>query len=411
MNIWPSGENMGIPSIFNSQKYFVEKGHTVHFICPANAKEQGYENYYGINIYRFKFPLNFHILPSLLSRLTLHKFLTRLISSFIFNLDWLMFEICSLVWAIKIAYRFKPDIIYAHGLSPVFPAWIVSKIFRTKFIIRVYGTRELYWAYKNTLSRMKEFRDYWALKIPASYLIITKDATRADLLAKTLGVPDYKIKSYRNGVEFDMYNPDPEIKKRICEQLGINPKLKIIISTARIIPFYDVGKLVYALPQLFKENSESVCIIAGDGPEKKSLEEFVQKHNIQSRVFWTGKVDRTYIKDLLNTADIYVSTSDYSNCNNNTWEAMVTGKCIVTIEDELTKEIIVSGKDGILIQKDKLHTLPQVLKELLENASYRQQLANAMLIKSKEVLETWPQRMEKELKLLEELVKNGSRKL
>ena len=39
LDIWPWGKGKGIPSVFASQKGFVERGHEVHFICPLKKKD------------------------------------------------------------------------------------------------------------------------------------------------------------------------------------------------------------------------------------------------------------------------------------------------------------------------------------------------------------------------------------
>lgn len=402
-DIWPWGENKGIPSIFASQKGFVDNGHEVYFLCPAKQGKPKVSDYQGIHICRFSFPFNIDVLS--LYSIRLDKFTSRVLSSIFSNLEWFSFQFYSFFWVLKKGFEVKPDIIYSHGLHPAFPAWAASRILRTKLVFRVYGTRDLYWLSMSCLGRLKEFRDLLALKLPVDYLIITKDGTRAEDLAMKLGVSAQRIRCWRNGVDFNMCDFSPDIKSKVRSSLGIDPSAKIIISTCRLIPFYRVDRLVHSLDALFNEHSGSVCVIAGDGPDRKSLEEYVSGKGIQNRVFFSGIVSKERLKELLNAADIYVSLSDYSNCNNSMWEAMVCGKCVVTMSDETTCEVIVNGKSGVLINKDELNKLHEVLKSLLENDAYRKTLSEQARFTSAKVLETWPARISREVELLSELVK------
>lgn len=403
LDIWPSGEGKGIPTIFIMQKALIDRGHEVHFICPVRQGSAGYSSFQGINLYRIRLPFN--ITAALSAKpIRLDKFPSHLKATILFNLAWIFFQFSILFWAIKIAKKVKPQVVYSHDCTPAFPAYLVSRLFSSKFILRIYGTRNLFWSYKNIFLRLKEFRDYAALKLPADYLIITKDGTNADLLVKELGVKGEKIKHWRNGVDFGFYDPDPAIKMSIREKLGIKPDHKIIISTSRVIPFYNPERLVYSLPGLFKLNPKCACIIASDGPDKEKLREYVCRNNIEDKVFFTGMVERGYLKDLLNASDLFVSFSAYSNCNNALFEAMVTGKCVITLDNDITRELIISGENGYLVKESELVKLPEILDRILKDENVLRKVSENIRNTALNKLWTWEKRMDEESKLLEALV-------
>ncbi|GAF81638.1 unnamed protein product [marine sediment metagenome] len=321
------------------------------------------------------------------------------------NLIWFFFQIFGLFWGIKIALKVKPDVIYAHSFASAFPAYLVSLFFKTKLIVRIYGTGNLYWKWNNPWFRLKESRDYLAFKIPADYFVITNDGSHGDLLAKRLSVADKKIKYWRNGIDEGTHEPEPSAKEEICTLLNINYSSKIIVSTCRLIYHYGVDKLFSILVDVFKRESNTICIIAGSGPKQKELENFVHKNNISSKVFFLGIVDREMIKKILNAADIFVLLSRYHNCTNTMWEAMACGKCIVTTETDAIKEVLISGESAILVPGEKMNDLPGILVNLLNNNQLRETLGRNARSRAREVLEPWPKRVEKEAILLEELVK------
>lgn len=406
LDIWPWGKGKGIPSIFASQKGFVERGHEVHVICPLKKKDLAQkEDYEGIHIFRFKLPFNLSTVKAL--SMQKNTLFNHICVTIYYNLEGLFFQILGLYWLWKFAFRIKPDLIYVHSLTPAFLGWFISKLFRAKLVIRVYGIKDLYWRWKNIFYRIKEVRNYAAFKIPVDYFIITDDGSHGNLLAENLGVPLKKIRYWRNGIDQDLYEQDPSAKEYICNYLKLNPSCKIIASTCRLIPYYGVDELLHAFADLLKKNPDTVCLIAGDGPEKKTLEEFARKAGISSSVFFLGIVDRQMVKKILNAADVFVFLSRYYNGTNTIWEAMACGKCIITTETEAIQDVLTSNLDAVLVPPEAFEKVPGILNSLLSDEQRRRRLGENACLRARQVLESWPQRIEKEAELLEDLVKES----
>ena len=405
MNIWPGGENKGIPSIFFAQKEFAARGYAVHFLCPLKEGETKRSLTVGINIYRFDFPFNFR--KSVYFQTD--NILKTLKASVLHRLNWLFFQIFCLYWGIKLAHRIKPDLIYAHTPSSVFSAYLISRLFKTKLVVRAYGINDLYWKRKRAWFP-KDFRSYIAFKVAADYFIITNDGNYGNRVAESLGVPGGKIRYWRNGIDLDLYEQDACAKEYVCDYLKLSPSCKIIASTCRLIPIYGVNRLLYTFVDLCKKNPDAVCLIAGGGPEKKKLEVLVEKAGISSRVFFLGVVDRQMVKKILYASDIFVLLARYHNCTNTMWEAMACGKCIVTTETEAIKEILTSEKDAILVPQDRLDNTAGILQELLNKDDLRKRLGDNARKRAKDILEPWSKRIEKEAQLLEDLIKNKRQK-
>ena len=388
-------QGKGIPSIFYPQREFAKGGFEVHFLCPKKEGEPNYSYVEGVHIYRFDFPFNFR--KNIYIQNRIHESLLR-------NLNWLFFQVFGFFYSIKLAKKIKPDVIYAHSLTSAFISYLVSKFFKTKLLIRVYGTRQLYWRYDNFFFCLKEFRDYLSFKIPADYFVITDDGTFGNLVAKKMGVPEVKVKYWRNGVEKDFFVEEPQAKEEVCKFLNINPSFKIITSTCRLIPNYGVDKLIYSLAYLVKKRKDWACIICGSGPIERELKELVKKNNLSEKVFFLGIVDRKTIKKILYASDIFVLLAKYHNCTNTMWEAMATGRCILTTKTEAIKEILKDGKEAVLVSPDEFEAIPEVLEELLDNEELREKLGKNARKRAEEILDTWEERTEKEIALLENLV-------
>ena len=402
LDIWPAGEGKGIPSIYASQKALADRGHDVYFICPTRKEQTEILDYQGIHLYRIRLPFNVSA-KLFAGYIRTDRFFSHVKATLLHNLIWLFFLIYSFGWALKIARRAKPQLIYCHDLTPAFSAWALSRIFSAKLILRMYGARDLYWRHQHFWGRVKECRDFAALKLPADYLIITKDGTKADVLARQLGVKEEKIRHWRNGVDFGFYLPDPEIGNKIRAQLGLRQDWKVIISTSRIYYFYNMDKFIYQLPELFRLNPDCACIIAHSGPDRERLQDYVREQKIADRVIFTGTVEKSYVRELVKASDVYIALSRYSNANNSLFEAMVAGKAIIATENEEIKELITSGENGYLLKEEELDHLPEILNRILLNEPALLKYQTNVRKTAQEKLWTWEQRMAEEIKLLESL--------
>ncbi len=404
MPVWLWGKNKGIPSIFAPQKEYAGRGNEVYFLCPLKEGEPRYSLEDGVRVRRFDFPFNYrkNVYPQG------RGLFFRIKCSARDKLNWLFFQIFAFTRAVGIASKARPDIVYAHSPKSAFCGFLISKLFSAKLVLRVYGVGELYLKHRSLWHRVKWAPEYMAFKVPADCFIITDDGSHGDLLASSLGVPSGKIKNWRNGIDQDAYSDPPDAKDGIYKLTGTGPGVKIIASTSRLIPEYGVERVVRALVEVFKKESGWICVIAGSGPDEAKLKEIVARNEMGGKFFFLGIVDRDTVKNLLAAAELFVFLPEHHNCTNTIWEAMASGKCIVTTETVSLKKVLEPGKDAVMMLKENMEKLPGVIGELLKNEELRKTLAKNARRKSETALEKWPERIEKELRLLEALAGGSS---
>jgi len=238
------------------------------------------------------------------------------------------------------------------------------------------------------------------------YYIVTNDGTNAHRLLEALGVASEKVKHWRNGVDFNMYNPSEQNRIDVCRMLNIDTRSKIVISTSRIMHHYGSDILVKALSRVCRQRDDVVGVIIGEGPQKQSLQEHVLASHLENKIFFTGLLDREELSKFLNAADIFVLLSRFNNCTNTMWEAMVCGKCIITTENNNIKEVLTSGENAILIAPDGLYRFGEILSSIIADEFLQKRLGECARKRALEILESWPKRIKKEIKLIETLSNN-----
>lgn len=400
MKLWMWGKNKGIPSTYHPHKEFARRGHNVHFVCPWKIGEEKEENKEGINIHRHDFPFNFRTNVYIQT----NTFWRRVKGSFASNINSLLYQVFGFWFGLKVGKKIKPDIVYAHTPGSVFPAFLVSRLLGAHLVIRIYGVWQLYWRWNDIWYRIRRFNSYLAFKVPADYFIITKDGSNGHLLARKFGVPDDKIKNWRNGIDEEIYEPILNARENICKTYDISIDSKIILSTCRLVSVYGVDVLMQVLKGVFKKEEDAVCIFAGDGPDRSAMEQYARKNSFENRIYFAGIVERQTIKKLLYASDIVVYLPRYHNCTNTMWEAMASGRCIVTTETESIKEVLTSGEDVLFVSAADTETAAEKVIALLDDEHMRDKLGRAARKRAREVLESWRDRAAKEAELFEELI-------
>jgi glycosyltransferase involved in cell wall biosynthesis len=418
--IWVQGEKKTIPSLYEGVKAFINNGHEVHFLTcfpplyyevDSNNISKDYVKEY-INNYEFSIPFA-NILKQLrnvtLSNnlfIQLFQYAVHLASEYIV---WILFTCGAIKKAKTIYKRYPPDIIYAYNEMAAMAGYVVAKVCGVPSITRLFGT----FLYSVLFSRGFWFRYMVAIsgfKTPSTYLIVGDDGTKGDQVAEFLRIDRRRLKFWKNGVDFDIYDPNLNLEMA-RKEFGIDKHIKVILSLCRLEKWKGVDRVIEAVPGVVSRKRDVQFIIAGDGTEKKNLEEKVKDLKASECVRFLGNVDREKVKKLMNLSDIFVTLQDISNLSNVFLEAFAAGRCIVTLNDGSMDGLIIDGFSGFFVNKDSRGDLEECLLKLLGNDLLRKQVGDNARQMARQLLESWEERTDKEVALVEGLVNGRNSKI
>jgi len=163
------------------------------------------------------------------------------------------------------------------------------------------------------------------------------------------------------------------IKEHIFIEITGNP---IIITLARLEKRKGHIAVIYAIKQLLLEFPNLKYIIAGEGPEKITLEKIIKKNNLEENIIFAGLVNDAQKKFLFQKADLMVMpTLDESK------KRSVEGFGIAYIEAAFfgvpsiasniggTSEAVIDKSTGIII--NSVNDLYGSIKDLLSDKNKR----------------------------------------
>lgn len=160
------------------------------------------------------------------------------------------------------------------------------------------------------------------------------------------------------------------------QRLGVDPNAFVIGNAGWLIPRkrWDVFLEVAAMVNVHVP--EARFLIAGDGPERASLERRAKELGIYSKIDWIG-----WQKDLdtfYRSLDALLFNSDWDAQPRTPLEAMSYGVPVVaSILHGGTSEIIRSDNEGILLTKHDFQKMAEVLVLLANDKGYRAKLGES----------------------------------
>jgi len=174
-------------------------------------------------------------------------------------------------------------------------------------------------------------------------------------------VPRHKIRYIPNGVDIKRFEPNPEDRLKTRRELEVDGF--VWLAVGRFDPQKDYPTLLRAFVKVAHKHSNTVLLIAGDGPLRKTMEGMARELGIEKYVRFLGT--RQDIPQLMNAADAYVMSSAWEGMANVLLEASATGLPIVTTDVGGNREVILHNKTGFLMPPKDPHALAQAMLHLM----------------------------------------------
>ena len=187
----------------------------------------------------------------------------------------------------------------------------------------------------------------------ADAVIAVSQAARDDLLRIYPAVVPDRVTVIHNGVDTDVYHPDP--RTDVLERLGLDPRLPLVVFVGRITRQKGIDLLLDAAPRFDPAAQLVLAAAAPDTPEM-GTEVASRIHELASRrdgVVWVdGHLARVDVVQLLSHARAFVCPSVYEPFGLVNVEAMACGAPVVASDVGGIPEIVVDGETGWLVRYD-----------------------------------------------------------
>jgi glycosyltransferase involved in cell wall biosynthesis/predicted NUDIX family NTP pyrophosphohydrolase len=180
-------------------------------------------------------------------------------------------------------------------------------------------------------------------------------------------------------VDADKWRPDPERRRAVRQELGMDETVPVILYAGRICAQKQPRVLARTILRL-QETLDFIVLVAGDGPELEWLRVFVDKHGVSDRVRLLGAVPNERIRELLTATDLFFLPSEWEGIALAIYEAMACGVPVVGA-DVGGQDELVTPECGVLVtrsdEEGEVEHYARILAELLPNAQRRRAMGQA----------------------------------
>lgn len=197
-----------------------------------------------------------------------------------------------------------------------------------------------YESYNNLTGKINLFLTKW-LYGKADQVILASKGMMSDL--KRLGRFQNDLTVINN--PFDIENIMDMSRESLKEDEFIfDERKKYLIAVGRLEKVKRITDIIMAMEMIRKKSSDVELIILGDGPEKRNINDFIQRSGMEQIIHLLGDVKNPF--KYISRADILVSASEYEGFCNVIVEALISGTAVISTDCESgPREILAPGTD------------------------------------------------------------------
>ncbi|MFI5123015.1 MAG: glycosyltransferase [Vicinamibacteria bacterium] len=270
------------------------------------------------------------------------------------------------------------DVLHAHLFGSNVWASVLGRIARVPVVI----AHEHMWAYNGGGLRPLIDRELIA-RLADTFVAVSQQGRLS--MIEVERIPAERVVVVTNGIP-EMAAGDGA---RIRDELGIPPQAPLVGSVGHLRAEKAYEVLIEAAGELLPERPQLRVLIAGEGPERDSLERLSATLELGAAVTLAGARDD--IPDLLAALDVAVCCSDFEGGPLSVMEYMAAGLPVVATRVGGLPELVRDGETGVLVPARDPRALALALAELLDDPVRRRELgaAGRELVRSDYGIDAW----------------------
>ena len=160
-------------------------------------------------------------------------------------------------------------------------------------------------------------------------------------------------------------NPAPRASDVAVFDVGERP---VLAFAGRLTAQKDLGRALDAMREL----TDARLLIAGDGPERASLEAAAGE-----RVEFLGPLPRAEALGLLRAADASILTSAWENFPHGVVESLAVGTPVIATRTGGVAEVVHDGENGLLVEPGDTDAFVAAVRRYLDDSELRERLRAA----------------------------------
>lgn len=306
--------------------------------------------------------------------------------------------------AVTLAHRIGgAHVVYGYEIHGALAAAVAAKTLDLPLVTRFQGTELC--RFLNQPEEMLKWKTHVeAARVDADLVIMADDGTQGNKVLDALGVQQEQVRFWMNGVvKEDVYRPTVDRARVWCRH-GLAEARLVVLHTGRMFHWKRIDRHLRVLRLVRNVLDCFHAVFIGDGPEFADMQKLCSDLQMDDCVCFLGAMPHGEVMNYLNACDVYISFYDLSNLSNSLIEACICGKCIVTTNIGDTSHLLTDNINGVVVSPaDDEAAIAANLIRVLQDPTERNRLASKAQERGWD-LETWKERMQKEVAEVERVL-------
>lgn len=261
-----------------------------------------------------------------------------------------------------LSMRKRIRLVHVHAFTELaFFAKLWCSLLRIPCVAKVTGVGSIYEGVRSRRGLLGKF--FWYFMTRRGWVIAITPRMKEPL--ESYGVPKDRILILNNAVD---------IPHKALNQCARDNNALVIAAVSSLICVKRLDIFIKTAGILSREYPEVKWLIAGDGPERLSLERLCASCGLKDKITWLGHVDNVGL--LLCDVDILVHPSEREGASNSMLEAMAWGLPVVARRGPFNAELINDGITGFTFDGTQ-DDLAACLRRLIADKNLRLAIGNA----------------------------------
>lgn len=281
--------------------------------------------------------------------------------------------------------EFKPDIVHLNNFQRQLSASIIDPI-KSRNIPIVFTAHDVQ-AICPAITMMDNDKNICEKCMKGKYLnCIKKKCNKGSTLKSIVGALEgyyYRAKNiYAKKIDF-IITPSEFYREKMIEDGIPENKIKALHNFVELkdydLEVSDEGYALYFgrlskekgilnLINAFTKLKEGKLYIAGEGPEKETIEKIIKENNLENRIKLLGFLNSDQMKETIRKCKFVVVPSIwYENCPYSVMETLAIGKPVIGADIGGIPELVINDRSGLTYKYDDIEDLSNKMKKLFKN--------------------------------------------
>lgn len=261
-------------------------------------------------------------------------------------------KIIFLTHIIRQIFIFRPDIIICAHINFAPICRLLKNIFGIRYYVITYGIDIFNMSGQKALGLIK-----------ADKIIAISRFTKDKILENISVLDRSKIFILPCTVKGDIFKPEPK-PDYLRKRFNVSSNDKIILTVARLSgseKYKGYDKVIEALKFVRKEIPDIKYFLIGSGDDLRRVKGVINENGLEENVILPGSVSDEEIVDYYNLCDIFIMPSKAEGFGIVFLEALACGKTVISGNRDGSRDPLLDGKLGLLIDPDDINKIGETI--------------------------------------------------